>query len=309
MISEHKLTHQQFEILVGIHQLSDSAISQRKLAQHISMSLGMVNKVFNNLVEEGYIVHPSKGSVHLTDQAYEALEPYRVKRAVIVAAGFGSRLVPLTFNTPKPLVRVFGKPMVETVLDALIEAGIEEIYLIRGYLGEYFDVLLRKYPQLHFIENERYSEENNISSLWLARNLLESAYICEADLVLSNPHLIRPYEYRSNYLAKYVDRTNDWCLNCKRGLLVDHYSIGGMKTYQMCGISYWTAEDGRQLATDLDDFYKLPGGITRYWDEAVLDEMKDHYKIYVRPCAFDDIIEIDSLSELQELDPCYRSHP
>ena len=130
----------------------------------------------------------------MTSAGLEALEPYRVKRAVFIAAGFGSRLVPVTLNTPKPLVRVNGTRMIDTLLDAVVAAGIEEIIVVRGYLSEQFDQLLYKYPQIKFIENPIYNEANNISSLMHVRYLLRQAYVLEADLVLYNPKLITKYQ-------------------------------------------------------------------------------------------------------------------
>ena len=101
------------------------------------MSLGSVNRTYTSLTELGYVADGV-----LTEAGYAALEPYRVKRAVFIAAGFGSRLVPITLNTPKPLVRVNGVRMIDTMLDAVVAAGIEEIIIVRGYLGEQFDQLL-----------------------------------------------------------------------------------------------------------------------------------------------------------------------
>ena len=132
------------------------------------------------------------------------LEPYKVKRAIFLAAGFGSRLVPITLNTPKPLVMVHGKKIIETLLDAVVASGIQEIIIVRGYLKDQFDVLLKKYPNIKFIDNDYYNEANNISSAYLIRNYVENAYIFESDLMLYNPNLIRKYEYSSNYLGKFV---------------------------------------------------------------------------------------------------------
>ena len=87
-----------------------------------------------------------------------ALEPYRAKRAIFIAAGFGSRMVPITFNTPKPLVRVHGQRIIDGLIDACLEAGINEIYIVRGYLAEQFDQLLYKYPMIRFLENPVYNE-------------------------------------------------------------------------------------------------------------------------------------------------------
>ena len=84
----------------------------------------------------------------ITDKGLETLEPYRAKRAVFIAAGFGSRMVPITLNTPKPLVRVHGKRIIDSLIDACLEADIREIYIARGYLAEQFDQLLYKYPMI-----------------------------------------------------------------------------------------------------------------------------------------------------------------
>ena len=151
-----KLTRKQFDILSAVIESPKAA--QRKLQEITGYSLGTINKVMKELSELGYV---SEGVI--TDSGYETLEPYRVKRAIFIAAGFGSRLVPITLNTPKPLVRVNGIRMIDTLLDAVVAAGIEEIYLVRGYLGEQFDQLLYKYPNIKFIENPFYNEANNIS--------------------------------------------------------------------------------------------------------------------------------------------------
>ena len=174
-----KLTKKQFDILVCL-ETSGEVRSQRELARLTDISVGGVNKIVSELCEAGYV---KDGAI--TELGKEALEPYRVKRAVFIAAGFGSRLVPITLNTPKPLVRVKGKRIIDTLLDAVVEAGIEEIYIVRGYLGEQFDQLLLKYPTIRFIDNPVYNETNNISSAYIARDLLAGAYVFEADLLLS----------------------------------------------------------------------------------------------------------------------------
>ena len=123
---EKKLTRKQFDILTCMER-NPRTMTQRELAEASGMSLGSVNRVVASLTEEGMI--DGNG---LTGLAYATLEPYRVKRAVFLAAGFGYRLVPVTLNTPKPLVRVKGTRMIDTLLDAVVRAGIEEIYIVRG---------------------------------------------------------------------------------------------------------------------------------------------------------------------------------
>ena len=179
------ITRKQFDILTIMAEDKTKAKTQRELESISGHSLGTVNKVVNELNEAGLI----KDGL-ITEKGIDALEPYRAKRAVFIAAGFGSRMVPITLNTPKPLVRVHGKRIIDTLLDAVIAAGIEEIYIARGYLAEQFDQLLYKYPNIKFLENPMYNEANNISSALLASHMLSNAYVFEADLLLSNPNII-----------------------------------------------------------------------------------------------------------------------
>ena len=155
-----------------------------------------------------------------------ALEPYRAKRAVFLAAGFGSRLLPVTLNTPKPLVRVKGKRIIDGLQDECLALGISEIYIVRGYLGEQFDQLKSKYPMIQFLENPIYNETNNISSAMCARYLLSNCYVFEADLILS-PGLLRRYHYTSSFLACHGDRVDDWCFKVKDGFITDEI-LGGL---------------------------------------------------------------------------------
>ena len=109
----------------------------------------------------------------ITAEELHLLEPYRVKRAIFLAAGFGSRMVPITINTPKPLVRVHGKRIIETLIDAVLAAGIEEIYIVRGYLGDQFELLQKKYPMIQLLENPEYDGTGTISSFYYAKDLLK----------------------------------------------------------------------------------------------------------------------------------------
>ncbi len=295
---ESTLTRKQFDILVCIEQ-SETELTQRELSEMTGMSLGSVNRTMTSLVEQGFVENAK-----ITEQGLNALEPYRVKRAVFIAAGFGHRLVPITLNTPKPLVRVNGTRMIDTLLDAVVAAGISEIYVVRGYLGEQFDQLLYKYPTIRFIENPVYNEANNISSAMCVRHLLQNAYVLEADLVLYNPKLIQKYQYTSNYLGVFTEKTDDWCFETKNHVITK-IMVGGTNCHHMYGISYWNAEDGAKLYEDIKTVYEMPGGKERYWDEVSLRYCQKHYQVEVRNCTFDDIIEIDNYSDLKKLDKAY----
>ena len=232
-----ELTYNQFEILTIIER-EKSKLSQRNLADLSGLSLGTVNKTVSELLNENLIDNNNI----ITEDGLEKLEPYRVKRAIFLAAGFGSRMVPITLNTPKPLVLVKGKRIIETLLDAVVRAEIPEIIIVTGYLGEQFEVLQKKYPNIKIIENKLYNEANNISSAFLIRDKLQNSYVLESDLVLYNPNLIRKYEYESNFLGKYVKVTDDWCFETKNGIITKQ-KVGGYDCFQMYGISYYDAKD------------------------------------------------------------------
>ena len=297
-MSTYTLSRKQFDILTYLES-NPQGKTQREIAEATAMSVGSANRVLSGLTEQGLLSENK-----LTAAGYEALEPDRVKRAVFIAAGFGARLVPITLNTPKPLVRVKGVRMIDTLLDAVVRAGIEDIVIVRGYLGEQFDQLKYKYPQIRFLENPLYNEANNISSAMIARYLMQNAYVLEADLVLYNPDLIRKYQYTSNYLGVPVKSTDDWCFEVKNRIITK-CTIGGTDCYHMFGISYWNAEDGAKLAEDIKKVYEMPGGKERYWDQVALEYCIQNYKVEVRPCTFDDIIEIDTYSDLKKLDNTY----
>lgn len=294
-----KLTENQFEILVVIER-EKKKLSQRELASLTNLSLGTVNNIISELLENNYI---DKNNM-ITKDGLKALEPYRVKRAIFLAAGFGSRMVPITLNTPKPMVLVNGKRIIETLLDAVIKAEIPEIIIVTGYLSEQFEVLTKKYPNIKFLENKKYNEANNISSAFLVKDMMKNAYVLESDLVLYNEQLIRKYEYHSNFLGKYVKVTDDWCLETKKGIITKE-KIGGYNCYQMLGISYYDELDGKKMAKDIEEVYNEPGGKEKYWEQVMLDVRKKNYQIYVRECQEGDIIEIDTFNELKQIDKTY----
>lgn len=303
---DRMITRKEFEVLLTTLEKGKVPV-QRELAELTGYGVGTVNKVVKDLRDKGYL-----GEKAITSAGIDALEPYRVKRAVILAAGFGSRLVPITLNTPKPLVRVNGVRIIDTVLDAIVAAGITEIYLVRGYLSEQFDQLSYKYPMIQFVENSLYNEANNISSAMCVRHLLENAYVLEADWVLYNPKLIKKYHYASNFLGIPVKRTDDWCFTVKNDI-IQSQTIGGevkgekteQELYQQVGIAYWDKEDGERLSEHIKQAFEAPGGKENYWDQVPFVIFPNEYKVEIRPCKFEDLVEIDTFRELKAIDKTY----
>ena len=299
------LTLNQFEVLTLIERKQDDKLTQRDIAQKCHMSLGNVNKVFAELQELELLKVLEDSKYEVTLKGYERLEPYRVKKAIFMAAGFGSRMVPVTLNTPKPLIQVHGKRIIESLLDAVLDVGITDITIVRGYLGEQFDLILKKYPMIKFVENPIFNEANNISSAYVVRDMLSNAYVLESDLLLYNKEIIRKYEYTTNYLGMPTDRTDDWCFETKKGYITK-VKVGGENVHHMFGISYWTKEDGEKMESDIEKVFKSPGGKERYWDEVALRECIKNYKVWVREVEKGDIIEIDTYNELKQIDSIYN---
>ena len=243
----------------------------------------------------------------ITPKGILALQPYRAKRAVFIAAGFGSRLVPVTLDMPKPLVPVHGKRLIDGLIDTVLAAGIEDIIIVRGYMAEKFDVLKEKYPMIRFVDNPGYAEANNILSALCVKNELQNSYIFDADLLIRNPGVITRYHYTSDFLGVYKERTDDWCFPVKNGIIQDE-KRGGLDCYQVIGISYWNAEDGARMAGDLQTVVEMPGGREYYWEQVPMSVLKDRYRVAIRPCSEDDIQEIDTYAELKAIDPSYENY-
>lgn len=233
---------------------------------------------------------------------------YSAQRAIILAAGFGSRMVPVTLDRPKPLVRVNGVRIIDTIIDALTDAGIEDITIVRGYKKECFDELLEKYPSLKFIDNDIFDKTNSISSAHAALNLIEGGcYICEADLLIANPDVIRKWHSGSDYLGSFARQTDDWCLSEKDGYATD-YRKGGEECFNCYGISYWTPEDCDRLREDIESVWNEPGGRDVFYEFVPLVLRKDNYKVKIHECQKGDIVEIDSFKELCEIDRSYKNY-
>lgn len=252
------------------------------------------------LIEKGLLSE----DLQITTAGMEVMEHYRVKRVIFLAAGFGSRLRPATLNVPKPLVRVHGKPIICSAIDAALAAGIEEIYIIRGYLGECFDLLTRNYPQIHFIDNPDYQTANNVSSAMQVRHLIKNAYIMEADLLINNPAVFRKYHYTSNCLGVPVEKTDDWCVISENGV-AKQLVKGGENCHHLFSMYYMSAESGELLPDQLSEMYNSEGGRDLFWDIAPMNRYNSQHHIEIRECCFSDISEIDTYEELQQLDSDY----
>lgn len=300
------LSRYQFELLKFVEKEGDKEYTLRYISDSINISSSFVNQALEEVVKSGWI-RKEGDCLAITSNGIGALEPYRVKRAVILAAGFGSRMVPVTLDMPKPLVKVNGIRIIDTVLDALIAKGITDITLVRGYKKEKFDVLLTKYPNLKLVDNDIYNQTNNISSTLAVLEQLDECYICEADLMVSNPEIIEKYQYSTNYLGSYSLESDDWNFELENGRAVN-YKKGGKYCFNAYGISYWSKEDSAKLRADLVKCWNQEGGHDIFWEFVPLHVLKEEYYVEIRQCQKSDIIEIDNFYELVQLDPSYQNY-
>ncbi len=233
---------------------------------------------------------------------------HHVKRAIIMAAGEGRRLQPLTFHVPKPLVSVNGTRMIESVIDALHANGIYEIHVVVGYLKEQFQVLLDKYEGLDLIENPYYKSCNNISSLYVARDYLSDCIILDGDQIVHDSSALAPEFNLSGYNAVWTDdKTDEWLLDVEDGVVAGCSRIGGSHGWQLYSVSRWSESDGLRLRGHVEQEFRK-GNTQIYWDDVALFCYPSEYRLGIREMHRDDIVEIDSLAELIAIDPSYRRY-
>lgn len=270
------------QALVCRNILEKPDLTQREMAKKMDLSLGTVNGLVKECLAEGYIAEEEAGKekrLVLLEKGKELLKPYKVDGALIIAAGFGSRFVPLTFETPKGLLEVFGERMIERQIKQLHEVGIYDITIAVGYLKEKFEYLIDKFD-VKLLYNPEYSCKNTLATVYRARKFLKgrNVYILSSDNWMRE-NMYHTYECGAWYSAAHEEgETKEWCLTFNKKGRISDVNVGGKDAWFMYGPVYLSREFSARFLPVLEAYYQIPGTEQFYWEQPYVDMLKGEAK-------------------------------
>lgn len=284
------MNKQDMDILNVLH--SEKYKNQRDLAENSGHSLGVVNRSLKDLINNGYIDSEFK----LTDKAEAAFGEAKPKNAVILAAGFGMRMVPINMEVPKGLLEVNGEPLIERTIKQLHEAGIREIYVVVGFMKEQYEYLIDEYG-VELVVNSEYASKNNIHSLKLVLDKISNTYIIPCDIWCD----INPYSNNELYswymVSDMVDDDSDVRVNRKMELVAVSTGMGGNA---MLGICYLVRDDADIVREKIKKLCMDKHNDGEFWEKALYKDKSMIVKAKVVHSS--DVVEINTYEQLRELD-------
>lgn len=300
------LTTQESDVLIALTK--QRFYSQREIANYTGHALGMVNKAVRALQDAGYVETTTDSygdsSFVLTEQAKELLNAYKPKNAIILAAGFGMRMVPINLETPKALLTVNGERLIERQIKQLNVVGItgSNIHIVVGFMKEKFEYLMDKYG-VDLIVNSDYASRNNISSLVLASKYLKNSYIIPSDVWCDQNPFSAEELYSWYMVSDEIDDDSDVRVNRKNELV----RVGNGAGNAMVGIAYLCGETAGILRNRLKSFSKEEQYVGSFWEETLYGrtedgETPDRMIVQAKVVHSSDVVEINTYEQLRDLD-------
>ena len=282
------MNRQECDILRTLNQ--DRFYTQRSLAEVSGYSLGAVNKSLKSLKEEGLITENSV----LTEKAYKTIRKNSPRNAIILAAGFGMRMVPINTEVPKAFLEINGEPLIERIIKQLKDVGINDITIVVGYMKERFEYLIDDFG-VDLIVNPDYSGKNNLHSLRLASERISNTYIVPCDIWCNTNPFSASELYSWYMVSDKTDKDSEIRVN-RKGELVTVGSNGNT----MIGIAYILEEDAAFLKANLKSYDQDPKFDDKFWERALY--IGDRMSIPARSVKSEDFIEINTYEQLRDLD-------
>ena len=289
------LTEQQFNILHYIQKNGSSILTGKDVLSHAYTVNDLIDcKMLGWLTENN----------NLTESGLKVLESYKVKNAVIMAAGMSTRFAPLSYEKPKGLLAVKGEVLIERQIEQLLAAGIKDITIVVGYMKEHFFYLKNKYG-VSIVVNEDYYQYNNTSTLMRVLDKLDNTYICSSDNYFTE-NVFEQYVYQGYYSAVYsCGKTNEYCLTTDATGCITGVTIGGEDVWYMLGHVYFSHEFCEKFVPLLQEQYNAnPMVKGMLWEDLYMCHL-DILPLYIRKYDSNVIKEFDSLAELREFDDHY----
>ena len=293
------ISEKQFKVLSFLREHPQEDFTQRELAEELGISLGKVNSLLKEMKEAQFLDQEGR----LSELGKDALEPFRVQNAVIMAAGMSSRFAPLSYEIPKGLLKVKGQRLIEREIEQLQEAGIEDITVIVGYLQEKMFYLADKYD-VKIVVNNDYYKYNNCSSLMLVRDQLSNTYICSSDnYFVENP--FEKYVYRGYYSTIFAEgETDEYCATVDSNNMIVDIQIGGENTWAMVGHVYFDRVFSEKFVEILEKEFKHEPYKEQLWEDYYSRHVHELH-LEARHYSADIVKEFDSLDELRQFDERY----
>ena len=272
--------------------ITEPFINQRILADVSGHSLGVVNKSLKKLISEGYLDENIKPTI----KAFKEYDLKTPKNAIILAAGFGMRMVPINLSTPKALLEVNKEPLIERQIKQLHEVGIRDISIVVGFMKESFDYLIDEYG-VDLVVNTDYATKNNLSSLVLVADRISNTYIIPSDIWCDrNP--FNSHEMYSWYMVSdVVDNDSDVRVNRKMELVKVNEKEGGNT---MVGIAYLIEEDAENIRYKIEELSASGRYDEEFWESTLYKG--DRMIIPAKVVHASNVVEINTYEQLRELD-------